>query len=173
LRNNIPKVNKQEVSAVIDLITKIQVILEKNDSPVKEVLITTPYWDQLKELKRTINKKSFSKLTLKFKTFDGAQGKEANIVILSMVRTDRFRGHFTPGFLGFLWNCKSRLSVPMSRTKDYLFMVCRINTFIGDENYRKVIFNCLGMSKVKELCKEEWNRKWENIYNKPQVFDKI
>jgi DNA polymerase alpha-associated DNA helicase A len=73
---------------------------------------------------------------LRVETVDGAQGAEADYVILSMVRCQ------PPSGLGFL-NKPNRLCVAFSRAKRLLFVIGHAGTFQNSENI--LIKNLLGV----------------------------
>ncbi|WP_416305871.1 AAA domain-containing protein [Neptunicella sp. SCSIO 80796] len=79
------------------------------------------YAEQQKHMIRKINSYSWSrslleKRILKIDTVDSYQGKENDIIILSLVRNNR---HFSEGFL----SSENRANVALSRAKERLFIV--------------------------------------------------
>ncbi|CAK4473014.1 unnamed protein product [Aphanomyces euteiches] len=63
-------------------------------------------------------------------TVDAMQGREADVVVLSCVRTDNK--------IGFLRN-PNRLNVAISRAKEALYIVGHLPTLRSDEMWRKLL----------------------------------
>lgn len=96
--------NKDEVNVVINLCKKYQ---------NNEILILTFYNAQLEKIKSAIVEEKISNKKLNIRSIDSAQGMEAEIVIISLVRTK---------YSNFLCD-QNRLCVMLSRAKDYMIFV--------------------------------------------------
>jgi hypothetical protein len=157
--------NQKEIDVVMELLRDINAALHFS-SAKRTVLVLTPYRKQLRRLEKAIRreKKTLAKLIINPFTVDTSQGKEADIVIFSLVRHEDL--YSVNKFLGFLWKDEARLLVPCSRTRDYLFIVGRIKTFIHEPNYRKVYLKCMDLTTLKLTCRDsDWRETWTTEFN--------
>ena len=105
--------NEEEVDFIQETLKLIQHNKDKLDS-VKSIGIITGYSDQVRKLKAKGFKKSdFGDIRIEIGTFDRFQGREYDLVLVSMVRTEK---------LGFLKEVR-RMNVAMSRAKKHLIIL--------------------------------------------------
>lgn len=97
-----------------------------NGAVKNRIAIISPYMQQIALIRRCFEKKygMSYKNTVQISTIDAFQGKESDIVILSSVRAaTKSKG------IGFLSDLK-RLNVALTRSKFYLFIICKVNTVV-------------------------------------------
>jgi superfamily I DNA and/or RNA helicase len=129
--------NPCEVRIIYDLLLRMNGLAETRGSKWK-VLVITGYSEQKRSLDRTLASlvPKLSALTVECNTVDAVQGREADVAIYSVTRSN------TAGRLGFLRESR-RLNVALSRGKQYLVLVgdhlfCRTAT--GAENpFRQIV----------------------------------
>lgn len=92
--------------------------------------IISPYSAQVKRLKACLEKKSFS--NIKISTVDSFQGQEADLIVISMVRSN------DKGEVGFL-NDTRRMNVAMTRAKQKLVMVGDSATISSSVFYKQLL----------------------------------
>jgi hypothetical protein len=132
--------NKEEAVEVLKLLLNIlNVLFQQNIQ--KNVKILAPYREQKSLLETMIaSQKNFSQRMIimmkavEVQTFDGCQGTEGDIVILSLTRSGGMRTG-----LGFLANKVYRCVVPITRAREYLFIVGDEDLFKKDNNWREVL----------------------------------
>ena len=124
--------NHAEMWAVIQLVEQIIEDLVRRRNYSKRILILTPYNEQKKLIEMNLSARRkrhpyrHTKATeVELLTVDSSQGKESDVVILSMVRRNSMFQ------IGFMQHSYSRFLVGMSRAKDYLFMVMNNDTYRG------------------------------------------
>lgn len=137
--------NPTEVQEIFQLLLGIERVL-KRQSLTKTVNILTPYKAQKVLLDGMISKNFSTSRNVEIsvevvesneiavQTFDGCQGTEANVIILSLTRS----GNRSQG-LGFLANRLYRCLVPITRAKDYLFVVGDFFFFTTDANWNSIL----------------------------------
>lgn len=91
-----------------------------------KIVILTPYKGQVNKLK---SNPAFSKMCVEINTIDGFQGKECDVVVLSMVRQTG---------LGFTCDFR-RINVGMTRAKKALFLVGNKNCLSKSNVWRNII----------------------------------
>lgn len=96
----------------------------------EKIGIISPYSAQVKRLKEGINFQGF--LEVKISTVDSFQGQEADVIIISMVRSN------DKGEIGFL-NDTRRMNVAMTRAKHKLVMVGDSATIAHAAFYKKLL----------------------------------
>lgn len=132
------KYNLLEVEEIKKLLLEIDNKIEGKSK--KDVAIITPYSAQKKILKKMINdlfnKSKITSLNIMCDTVDGFQGKEADIVIYSVTKTD--------GKIDFIVD-KKRLNVAISRTRENLYFIGHkeflYNTQSNGRNYFREIID--------------------------------
>ena len=102
-------VNKEEGDLIIKILNHINDNRNMNPN-IKTIGVITGYREQQNYIKRHLNKKIKG---LEIGTFDRFQGREYDLVIASMVRTDK---------LGFMKDIR-RMNVAFSREKDKLIII--------------------------------------------------
>jgi len=121
--------NEGEAEIVARLVQGLRDDLPGEASGLRDRLaILTPYWDQIDTLSEKFVKANLEALTPLISTVDSFQGKEADIVILSLVRQNEKR---TPiARLGHLAS-PARVNVMLSRGRQLLLLV---GSFLHFEN---------------------------------------
>ncbi len=112
------RINEGEVRVVREVAEKMISCVGANN-----VGVITPYKDQreiLRDLECEVN------------TVDGYQGREKEVIIISLVRSNPF------GNLGFLTDYR-RLNVAITRAKRKLIVIGNLNTVSSDPVYRRFI----------------------------------
>lgn len=118
-------VNNYEVETIVKLISRLyenqfsEKILVEDEEP--KIGVICMYGEQVRQLVKKINSLSWArtlleKRILKIDTVDSYQGKENDIVILSLVRNNQF------GNEGYV-SSENRANVSLSRAKEALFIV--------------------------------------------------
>ncbi|KAH9119960.1 hypothetical protein AeMF1_007644, partial [Aphanomyces euteiches] len=88
-------------------------------------------------------------------TVDAMQGREADVVVLSCVRTDNK--------IGFLRN-PNRLNVAISRVKEALYIVGHLPTLRSDEMWRKLLNHDL---LDHNYCKADYANQIQKLMKRP------
>jgi len=119
--------NKEECDVVADLVEIISTLSERVDLDEDKLRIITFYQGQVNQLKRVLAKKGFRNLCVA--TVDSSQGCEADVVIVSFVRSSDKKGvyHAT----GFLADDR-RINVALTRARHQLVCVGNERT-LGSE----------------------------------------
>ncbi|MFA6089111.1 MAG: IGHMBP2 family helicase [Candidatus Woesearchaeota archaeon] len=113
--------NEKEIEKIFDIVTKYP----KEKITGNDIGIISPYLEQVKKLNEKF-------IGFEIKTVDGFQGREKNIIILSLVRSNN------NGELGFLKDYR-RLNVAITRARKQLIIVGNKDTLIKDEKYKRLI----------------------------------
>ncbi len=100
----------------------IKKIIESENINKNDLLIITPYSAQMEYLKKEI-------LDVKINTIDSAQGSEAKVVILSLVRSNE------NGEIGFLKDYR-RVNVALTRAKQKMFVIGDSSSIASDKFYQ-------------------------------------
>lgn len=110
-------VNPCEIQKVLELLGDFQTALSGSDRKV-EVLCISGYGAQVQALQKQLNAEcsSFPNLVIECNTIDAIQGREASVVIFSVVRSN------PNGRVGFLREFR-RINVALSRARDVLAIV--------------------------------------------------
>jgi superfamily I DNA and/or RNA helicase len=111
--------NTCEVRAVRAIVNRLPLLLRAGAIPVRlEVLILAPYSGQVSALRRQIDglANQLTDIRWEVNTIDAAQGREADLVIFSVVRSN------TDNKVGFL-NSDKRANVALSRARRGLLIV--------------------------------------------------
>ena len=108
--------NQAEADVIVQLLEQI-----KNDSPASQsnslsVGIIAGYQEQKKYLRSKIGAVNWGNLSIEVDTVDAYQGRERDVIIYSVVRSN------TEGNIGFLRDAR-RLNVALSRAKSLLIIV--------------------------------------------------
>jgi superfamily I DNA and/or RNA helicase len=133
-------VNFRELQLLLDLLSSIVDVLRSTRTSRKTVRILTPYRNQLyliEKLVALLPSWYFDHVLLEPGTIDGSQGCEANITIVTLVRCNLNR---TVGFLGEI---PGRVLVPMSRSRDYLFLIGNFHTLTSDSLWSQLVTSLL------------------------------
>ncbi|WP_409200392.1 IGHMBP2 family helicase [Methanobrevibacter sp. DSM 116169] len=113
-------INKVEANIVKEIIGYILNLAIDS----KDIGVISPYLDQVNLIK--------SKINLDVKTIDGFQGREKEIIIISLVRSNN------KGNLGFLKDLR-RLNVSLTRAKRKLIIIGNSKTLESDDTYKRLI----------------------------------
>ncbi len=107
--------NSRECEAAMSLLNELNAALVTGDE-THTVLLVTPYAAQAQLLKRELTFQRIDRLDVKCLTIDQVQGREADIAIVSLVRSN------SRGDIGFLREWR-RLNVALSRGRHSLFII--------------------------------------------------
>jgi len=120
------KENPLEVKIVSEVVNKLI------DRGIKKrhIGVISPYDDQIDLLKNAIPKEYQDELEIK--TVDGFQGREKEVIILSLVRSN------PEGNIGFLTDLR-RLNVALTRAKRKLIIVGDSKTLSSHKTYKRLI----------------------------------
>ncbi|MFW6046275.1 MAG: IGHMBP2 family helicase [Candidatus Woesearchaeota archaeon] len=116
--------NKKEAEKSIKLCEKYI------DLGYKDIGIITPYVDQIRYILKNLDKKTSE--IIEVDSVDGFQGREKEIIIMSLVRSNEKNN------IGFLQDLR-RLNVGLTRAKKQLIVICNTDTIKGDETYNRLI----------------------------------
>lgn len=105
-------------------ISLIETLMEKG-LPKEKTIIISPYRGQVERLIQRANERWFTQ------TIDSFQGRESEIVILSLVRSN------SDGEIGFLMNPK-RLNVALTRAKSHLILIGDSATLCGHKEFQNL-----------------------------------
>lgn len=110
-------VNPTEVEKILDLLGEFETAVEGVETPVK-VQILSGYAAQVRLLQSFVDRSRYSMphLSIECSTIDTVQGREADLVIFSVTRSNR---DYRAGFLGEL----ARINVALSRARETLVIV--------------------------------------------------
>lgn len=112
----------------------------KQQSEVGDIVVISPYSAQVKLLKESLDQK------VKVSTIDSFQGQEADVIILSLVRSNE------AGDIGFLKDYR-RMNVALTRAKSQLFVIGDSVTLANDSFYQQFL------AYMEEL--NEYKSAWE------------
>jgi superfamily I DNA and/or RNA helicase len=98
----------------------------KQQTEVGDIVVISPYSAQVKLLKESLDQK------VKVSTIDSFQGQEADIIILSLVRSNE------AGDIGFLKDYR-RMNVALTRAKSHLFVIGDSVTLANDPFYQQFL----------------------------------
>lgn len=129
-------VNHCEVGVVKKLLGQIN-WLAKSANKKYGVALLVGYTGQKREMERALNaeRKSWEQLELSIETVDAFQGREADIALYSVTRSNK------EGKIGFLYE-QERINVALSRGRYYLGIIGDHHfcyTIEGDNPFRKVV----------------------------------
>ena len=112
------KTNRCEVDIAMELLEEISEAIKDGSKRNATVLLVSGYTAQVRELKFAVNKnrRRFPFLDIECNTIDACQGQEADVVLLSVTRSNE---HKNIGFMDEL----ERVNVALSRAKDLLLIV--------------------------------------------------
>jgi len=113
------KFNLLEIDIVEKIVKKLKKFVDKN-----QISVISPYKEQVIKLKE--------KVDVEVSTIDGFQGRENEIIVFSLVRSNKNEE------IGFLKDYR-RLNVAITRAKRKLIIIGDSNTLISDKIYKKFI----------------------------------
>ncbi len=131
------KYNPLEAKFVVNLVEKLL------DAKAKEEFIgvITPYKDHEEYIKKLLEEKN---IKIEVKSVDGFQGREKEIIILSLVRANEKEE------IGFLSDLR-RLNVAITRPKRKLIIVGDAKTLSSNETYKRLIEYIKNEGVLKEV----------------------
>jgi predicted DNA helicase len=132
-RGSFSKYNPEEAKFVKNLVEE----LKKMGIPSEDIGVITPYKDHEDYLKQLIP-------DVEVKTVDGFQGREKEVIIISLVRSNPQEE------IGFLEDLR-RLNVALTRAKRKLILVGDAKTLSSNEVYRRFIEFIKKKGKVLEV----------------------
>ena len=115
--------NKLEAEQVSELIRELDIAARAGeyariDGGKVEVLVLSGYRSQCTEIERALRRLNLERILVQVKTVDAVQGREADIVIFSVTRSN------LTGELGFLSDrFQGRINVALSRAREVLWIV--------------------------------------------------
>ena len=124
-QENISKANEGEAAIVYYHINE----LVENGVNVDDIAVVTPYNLQV-ELMRTNMREKYP--SLEIKSVDGYQGREKEVVVLSLVRSNQRKE------VGFLGETR-RLNVAVTRARRQLIVVCDTDTVKNDKFLKEFV----------------------------------
>jgi len=129
--------NSHEVQHVLSLVRKINLAIQ-DDERRFDVLLLSGYAAQVKLLERNVNldATSLSNIDIVCNTIDAVQGREADVVIFSVTRSNE---EDKAGFLNEL----ARINVALSRAKELLIIV-------GDDDFVRRVPGAESLQRVLE-----------------------
>ena len=125
--------NKLEAEHVAKLVKRVDDDISSGsyrrlDGEPLEVLVLTGYLRQRTEIERAVRRLTLTNIEPQIKTVDAVQGREADVVIFSVTRSN------LAGDLGFLGErFKGRLNVALSRAREVLWIVGDSDFSAGQE----------------------------------------
>jgi ATP-dependent RNA/DNA helicase IGHMBP2 len=125
------KFNVGESDLVLVLIKELKQIYAstlKNE----DIGVITPYNAQVELIRKAIGKEDFGEGKIEVSTVDGFQGREKEIIIISMVRSNQKKN------VGFLSDYR-RMNVAVTRAKRYCALICDSETVKNDAFLKKLI----------------------------------
>ncbi len=127
-KGSFSKYNPLEAEFVVKLIN----LLKNAGAENKHIGVITPYKDHEEYIKKILNSQEFETKNLEVKSVDGFQGREKEIIILSLVRANEKEK------IGFL-NDLRRLNVSLTRAKRKLIIIGNSKTLSSHKIYKKLI----------------------------------
>jgi hypothetical protein len=115
--------NKLEAAKIAELVARLDTDAQagkyaRSDGGKVEVLILSGYRRQCTEIDRALRRLTLSRIAVQVKTVDAVQGREADVVIFSVTRSN------LTGELGFLADrYQGRVNVALSRARELLWIV--------------------------------------------------
>jgi ATP-dependent RNA/DNA helicase IGHMBP2 len=128
--------------------------------------IITPYNSQISMIKNCCIAEKVPKVEVC--SVDGFQGREKDVIIISMVRSNESRN------IGFLSE-RRRLNVALTRAKRHVALVCDTNTLSSDEFIHKVIKYFRGKGFVRKVnhFMEQPAKRTQQETHLDELFDEV
>jgi superfamily I DNA and/or RNA helicase/serine/threonine protein kinase len=126
--------NPSEARIAGELLRRLETIAQSKGKKMS-VMVLTGYMEQKTLLERSLAAAQFTSLEVSCNTVDAVQGREADVAIYSVTRSNNSRR------LGFLKESK-RLNVALSRSKQYLVILgdhVFAREAVGENPFRQVI----------------------------------
>ncbi|MGM0472446.1 MAG: IGHMBP2 family helicase, partial [Bacillota bacterium] len=129
---NAPEYSKGDSTSIqneieADLAAEIVSQAVNANLPLEEIAVITPYKDQVDLIDQLINAEE-----IEVDTVDGFQGREKELIILSLVRSNEYNN------IGFLRDIR-RLNVSLTRAKKKLVVIGDSSTVTSHQVYQKLI----------------------------------
>ncbi|MGJ3235711.1 IGHMBP2 family helicase [Marivirga sp.] len=122
----------------IELTKEVTDVLLSSRLFPEDIGIISPYEQQVSRLKSLLRD-----YHVEIKSIDGFQGREKEVIILSLVRSN------TEGNIGFLKDYR-RLNVALTRAKRKLIIIGNSNTLVSDPIYKSLIKNNHFQDEIKD-----------------------
>mmetsp|Transcript_54478 Transcript_54478/g.143916 ORF Transcript_54478/g.143916 Transcript_54478/m.143916 type:complete len:738 (+) Transcript_54478:342-2555(+) len=110
----------------------------------RRVVVLTPYRKQVKVLRESFTAVSLHGLEVC--TVDSFQGREADVVVLSLVRAGRSTAAGGGG-VGFLSDVR-RMNVALTRARHSLLVVCDVSSLVGSPHWRAFLRH----AQARSMC---------------------
>ena len=152
--------NEGEVALVQ---THVKELIENYGVSVDQIGVITPYNMQVQLLRKKLLP---SYPTLEIKSVDGFQGREKEVIIISMVRSN-LRGE-----VGFLSDSR-RINVAITRARRHLCIICNVQTVSHDPFIKRLIDYMLEHGQVRsafELVDGTISSTCFDLFNKSPLF---
>lgn len=140
--------NKLEAEHVAKLVKRLDDEISagkyrRTDGHALEVLVLSGYRGQCTEIERTLRRLTLTNIEPQIKTVDAVQGREADVVIFSVTRSN------LAGDLGFLAErFKGRMNVALSRAREVLWIVGDSDFSAAKEGPLKRVLHHIASSDV-------------------------
>lgn len=159
-------INEEEIYLTENILKELDNFFEKNDIEIPSIGVISLYNDQVKEIRKRVLKTKYKKLQInidKISSVDEFQGKEEDIIIVSLVRNNpKFNaGEFTKKF--------ERINVATSRAKKMLIVLGATPFFTALDVPITSMEN--GEKLNRKLYKEVYERFVGKIENPNVYFD--
>jgi superfamily I DNA and/or RNA helicase len=145
--------NKAEAHWILTVLQKVDHLIPAGEK--RRILIMSGYRKQVRLISLMTQAQRWENVDIAVTTIDDAQGSEAHIVILSLVRQNS---------LGFLGGRPYRPLVACSRACEYLFIVGNIKLFCQDSSWRQIFQRSASEKDLKNICGSRWCRHWSREY---------
>ncbi len=145
--------NMGEINLIIKLVKNLEYNFKYKSHNYSDIVFLTPYSAQRENLVRNFNKSlsqtlNVQELSYNCHTVDSYQGKQADIVIISLVRNNKKKD--IKGALGFLIE-EERLNVMFSRVRKRMVIIGCSAQFLQFKDTEE----CQAINKVFEFVKEK------------------
>ncbi|CAF5143115.1 unnamed protein product, partial [Rotaria sp. Silwood1] len=117
----------------------VQELIENYGVSIDQIGVITPYNMQVQLLRQKLLNKY---PTLEIKSVDGFQGREKEVIIISMVRSNLH------GEVGFLSDSR-RINVAITRARRHLCIICNVQTVSHDPFIKRLIDYMLENAHVR------------------------
>lgn len=115
-----------EAKAIIELLKQMELQYANDDRERKvDVGVISFYYDQVALIRRLLQKESFHSINIEVNTVDRFQGKEKEIIIVSLVRNVRRSAHSTESHIAAF----QRINVAFSRAQNLLIILGATNMY--------------------------------------------
>lgn len=154
-RDGNSKFNLGEAEAIVKTLEKINRECKSGVQKAKEIAVISVYSAQVKKIKNIIDKKKLGNLNIEVNTVDSFQGKEKDIVLVSLVANPRNKKNISEHLKNY-----KRINVAFSRARELLIIYgagkCYEDLDIKYGNnqrklYKEIIKNLKSKDKYKKV----------------------